>query len=960
MRSTGRIKNPQVRLAIRFGIWLFATVVVIMPRPGEHTALAQGPGRGAVASNKLPDGNIVEIRIEGAKTLDVEEIQRKLTSRVGRPLERKSIEKDIRSLLESQWFSDVQPFYDKADAGNGYILIFKVKEMPKIGRVQYRGRENLKLKYLEEATGIKAGGRADAIKARLGVAALERLYQEKGYLKASVKLLSGDKPEDPEVIYEIFEGPKFKVSEIEILGNSFVSDAVLKTKISSKPALLGVIGGSFSREEVEEDARKLREYYQGNGFFEIAVSAVDEPGKELGDRKVTFVISEGPQYKVRDISFSGLDKLEEAQLREGLALHSGMAFRDEYRDADRKKIIEKYGEIGCIDARIDVEPKFTTEPGIVDLVYKIDEGEQYLLGELIVKGNDRTREKVVRREAAMAGLVPGEPLNANLIPTFQKRLEGTQYFVTSPEMGKPLQINIINRRPSDKPYGDGAIPGLNPVSLTRFQDPGDDLPSVVGTTPLGVAPDPAAAQPSRGIDASGATDLVAQSGDSNPILDGTLPPALPPLEGGNMVVVPPPASTIAVPGEMVVPPGTPGSSATVTPENIPGAAPLGAGEPPARFPDIPGMNMNDVGPDRQEPFANRSFADISTSLEEAPTGRFMFGVGASSFGGLSGNFIVHERNFDIFNLPRSWRDITNGQAFRGGGQEFRLEASPGTEINRIIASFRDPYVFDLPIALNVSGYAFNRAYPNWNESRGGGRFSLGRQFGTSVYADLALRVEDVGFSGYQNPAPADYLAADGHTFLTTLRPSVTFDNRNDPIAPNKGQYLQLAFEQGWGDFTFPKAEIEGRKYFTVWQRPDGSGKQTLTMRGFFGISGQDTPVYERFFAGDFRSMRGFAYRGVGPYAFNQNIGGIMSAIGSLEYQFPWTANDKFHQVFFCDFGTVEKDYTFTTFRAAVGTGVRVVIPQFGPYPLAFDLAFPVAKGPNDVERYFTFFIGAFW
>ncbi len=950
MLASGFRVAPAVMVAL-------ATLCVLSVR--TSTARGQSPLRGAVSSTKLPDGEVVEIRIEGAQTIPVEDVQRKLSSRVGRPLERKSIEKDLHSLLESQWFSDAQAFHDKSDDGKGYILIFKVREMPKIGRVEYRGRENLKLKNLEEATGIKAGGRADAIKARLGVAALERLYQEKGYLKASVKLLSGDKPDDTDVVYEIFEGPKFTISDIEFLGNSFVSDAVLKTKIGSRTSILGVIGGGFSREEVEEDARKLREYYQGNGFFEIAVSVLDEPGKNLGDRKVTFVISEGPQYKVRNISFTGIEKIDEARLREGLALHSGMAFRDEYRDADKKKIIERYGEIGCIDAKIDVEPKFTTEPGIVDLVYNISEGDQYLLGELIVKGNDRTREKVIRREAAMAGLVPGEPLNANLIPTFQKRLEGTQYFVTSPEMGKPLQINIINRRSNDKPYGEGAIPGLNAVGLTRFQDPGDDLPSLSGSTPLGAEPEPGTIPTPK--PARRGNEMLAQAGEPGQILDGTLPPGLPPpLEGGNTIIVPPPASTITVPGEMVVPPGTPGSSATVTPENIPGATPLGAGEPPARFPDIPGMNMNDVGPDRQEPFANRSFADISTSLEEAPTGRFMFGVGASSFGGLSGNFIVHERNFDIFNLPRSWRDITNGQAFRGGGQEFRLEASPGTQINRIIGSFRDPYVFDLPIALNVSGYAFNRAYPNWNESRGGGRFSLGRQFGTSIYADLAVRVEDVGFSGYQTPAPADYLAVDGHTFLTTLRPSITFDNRNDPIAPNKGQYLQLAFEQGWGDFTFPKAEIEGRKYFTVWQRPDGSGKQTLTMRGFFGITGQDTPVYERFFAGDFRSMRGFAYRGVGPYVFNQNIGGVMSAIGSVEYQFPWTANDKLHQVFFCDFGTVEKDYTFTTFRAAVGTGIRVVIPQFGPYPLAFDLAFPVAKGPNDVERYFTFFIGAFW
>lgn len=937
------------------GLMAFALCLVITIQ--SHGQVLRN-SRGAVSGNRLPEGNIADIQIEGNQTVATEDILRKLSSRVGRPLERKMIENDIRALLETPWFSDVQPFYDQSADGSGYVLIFKVRETTRIGKVEYRGAKAIKQKKLEEATGIKSGGRADGIKTRLGVAAIERLYHEKGYQKATVSLISGDKPGDKDVVYEIFEGPKYTVSSVEIIGNTYVSDAVLKTKIKTKPPILPLIGGGFFREELEEDARKLREYYQGQGFFEIAVSAVDEPGSDLGHRKVSFIISEGPQYKVRDIRFEGNEKIAMEALKAGLALHSNQPFRDDYRDADKKNLLAKYGEIGCIDARIEVEPKFTTEPGIVDLVYKIAEGDQYLLGEIIIKGNERSREKIVRREATMAGLVPGEPLNANLLETFQKRLGGTQYFVSSPEMGRPINVNIVNRRAHDKPYGEGAIPGLGLAGLTRLQDPGSELPSATGTVPLG-SPAASGDAPVRLAQAPPPliSNMNAEPGAPATILDGTALP--PPIEGDGGTALPPP-SIITVPGEMVVPPGTPGSSATVIQDAIPGTAPLGAGEPPGRFPDLPGLNMSDVGPDRQEPFANRSFADISTQVEEAPTGRFMFGVGASSFGGLSGNFIMHERNFDIFNVPKSWSDVTNGQAFRGGGQEFRLEASPGTVINRVLASFRDPYLFDLPISLNVSGYAFKRAYPDWSESRGGGRFSLGRQFGTSVYADLAMRVEDVGFYGYSQPAPADYLAADGHTFLATLRPSVTFDNRNDPIAPNKGQYVQFAFEQGWGDFTFPKVEIEGRKYFTVRSRPDGTGKHTLTIRSFFGVAGRDTPVYERFFAGDFRSMRGFAYRGVGPYVFNQNQGGILSSIGSVEYQFPWTANDKFGQVFFCDFGTVEKDYTFTTFRASVGTGLRVVIPQFGPYPLAFDLAFPVAKGPDDKTRYFTFFIGAFW
>ncbi len=177
----------------------------------------------------------------------------------------------------------------------------------------------------------------------------------------------------------------------------------------------------------------------------------------------------------------------------------------------------------------------------------------------------------------------------------------------------------------------------------------------------------------------------------------------------------------------------------------------------------------------------------------------------------------------------------------------------------------------------------------------------------------------------------------------------------------RGRTSRRAFEQGLGTFTFPKFTAEGRQHFTTGARPDNSGKRTLTFRGFFGITGRDTPIYERFYAGDFRSMRGFYYRGVGPHVLGVNTGGILTGIGSVEYQFPWIASDTLQQVVFCDFGTVEADYRLTTIRASVGTGLRVVIPQItGQLPLAFDLAFPVSKAEGDRIRYFSFFIGAFW
>jgi outer membrane protein insertion porin family len=378
------------------------------------------------------------------------------------------------------------------------------------------------------------------------------------------------------------------------------------------------------------------------------------------------------------------------------------------------------------------------------------------------------------------------------------------------------------------------------------------------------------------------------------------------------------------------------------------------------FPSVPGMNATDVGPDRQDPFPNHAFADIITSVEEAPTGRFMLGVGASGFQGLTGTLSVIEKNFDITNVPRSWDDVLSGKAFRGGGQDFQVQLMAGTLFNRFLISLREPYLFDLPIGAGGTGYLFQRIYPDWTESRAGGRFSLGRQFGTATYADVAFRVENVEFYGYRTPAPADFLAASGHSLLATLRPSLRFDNRNSPFMPNKGQYLEFSFEQGWGTFTYPKAEVEGRTYFTTGSRPDGSGSRILTLRGHFGATGPDTPVYERFFAGYLGSLRGFAYRGVGPHVDGVNVGGLMMMVGSVEYMFPLTASDKVRQVIFTDFGSVNNAYTIDNFRVSVGTGLRLQIPAMGPLPLAFYLAFPVIKAAGDRVNYFNFQIGYFY
>ena len=126
-----------------------------------------------------------------------------------------------------------------------------------------------------------------------------------------------------------------------------------------------------------------------------------------------------------------------------------------------------------------------------------------------------------------------------------------------------------------------------------------------------------------------------------------------------------------------------------------------------------------------------------------------------------------------------------------------------------------------------------------------------------------------------------------------------------------------------------------------------------------GFTGDDTPLYENFFAGGHSTLRGFEYRGASPKVMGVTVGGEFLLLGSVEYLFPITADDMLKGVLFTDFGTVEEDIDINAedFRLALGAGIRIFIPAMGPAPIALDFAVPVAQEDTDDEELFSFFIG---
>jgi outer membrane protein assembly factor BamA len=360
-----------------------------------------------------------------------------------------------------------------------------------------------------------------------------------------------------------------------------------------------------------------------------------------------------------------------------------------------------------------------------------------------------------------------------------------------------------------------------------------------------------------------------------------------------------------------------------------------------------------------DPDSDNPVKDILVQVQEAPTGSFLLGVGVNSDAGLSGSIVLNERNFDITRVPTSFDEMLSGRAFRGAGQEFRLEAVPGTQFQRYTASFREPSLFDSPYSLGTSGYFYTRAYNEYNEQRLGGRVVVGRKLGPLWSANAAVRVEDVDIFDVPFYYPFDITRFQGSNFLVGTRFSVTRDSRDSYLRPTEGSQVELGYEQVWGSFTYPLFTAEASKYFTTYQRPDGSGRHVLAVRTQAMFGGEDTPIYDRFYAGGFRSLRGFAFRGVGPFEQGLNVGGTFAWLNSMEYQVPVVASDKVYLVGFVDSGTVERKVEINDYRVAAGVGVRIQVPMFGPVPIALDFGFPINRGPEDRKQVFSFWLGFF-
>jgi outer membrane protein insertion porin family len=366
--------------------------------------------------------------------------------------------------------------------------------------------------------------------------------------------------------------------------------------------------------------------------------------------------------------------------------------------------------------------------------------------------------------------------------------------------------------------------------------------------------------------------------------------------------------------------------------------------------------------------------NLVVEVEEGRTGNLMFGAGVSSNNGIIGQFQLSFENFDIADWPKSLSDLLMGNAFVGAGQRLLLQFSPGTELSQARVLFADPYIFDTRFSFTSDFYLSQRDFDDYREGRLGARLSLGRKLSDRLSARVTYRMEEVDISEVDTLAP-DVLAAEGASDLRSLAFNVTYDHTDSIWTPSKGYRLsgtgEVAGDFLGSDWNYVKGIVDASWYHTLFETRSGR-KHIVSLKGTVGAvqafdDDSQVPFFDRFFAGGRGSVRGFAYRGLGPEQDGTKVGGEFSAVASAEYLFPiyQTIVDRqpvemIRGVVFCDAGEVASDLNDiggAKVRVSVGVGLRLTIPGFGGIPIAFDLGFPVVKESTDDTQVFSFSIG---
>lgn len=385
---------------------LFATVACAVVRAGGFPVLA--------------------IEVQGARRVGSDAILAAMGTRVGAEFDPQQVRKDVKAIYRMGYFSDVK--FDAEEVPGGYRLTVIVEEKPIVSSVAIEGAKEVEAADLRAEMTVRERWLFREEQVKESARKMVEVYQNRGFYDATVEPSVREEADGTiRVSYRVTEGEKLKIAEIRITGNRYLAEKkIRKAMETGEKGFFSFLtdSGTFKKDVIENDIRRIEALYQNHGFLE---SKVSDPRIGRGPKglEVTIHVFEGRQFRVGTVGFSGESGVPEEELRKAVKLPPAGVFSRDTLLSDVLALTTLLNDRGYALALVSPVVERRKEYPLADVTYKMDRGEQYRFGTVEIAGNTKTLDRVVRRNLDVAD---GATYTATGLKRSRENLNRLSYF----------------------------------------------------------------------------------------------------------------------------------------------------------------------------------------------------------------------------------------------------------------------------------------------------------------------------------------------------------------------------------------------------------------------------------------------------------------------------------------------------------------------------------------------------
>ncbi len=370
---------------------------------------------------------LLGLSVEGNKTADGNFIKLSSALNIGQVVTGDDLQNAIKQLWSLDMFEDVALVLDR-QVGDGIYLTIRVKEFPRLNKIELDGNTKIKKKDLEKELTFFKGQIISPRESARTSRKLKKFYEDKGYLLAEIQteLTPAGIDDQVNLLVKIQEGNKVQIKSISFHGNTAFDDGKLRKQLKgTKPnGLFG--GGDFDEDKFREDKAKVVEFYREHGLRDAEV--LRDSIYYSADKKAMFIdiwVDEGQKYFIGDVTWEGNKLYPDWVLASRLGFSKGDEFNSkQLQEAVVERLGSMYYDAGYIFATVNPVEK-VAEDNKVNLHFLVTEGNAVTINRIQITGNTKTKEKVIRRELYVR---PGDVFSREALIRSQREIFVLNYF----------------------------------------------------------------------------------------------------------------------------------------------------------------------------------------------------------------------------------------------------------------------------------------------------------------------------------------------------------------------------------------------------------------------------------------------------------------------------------------------------------------------------------------------------